>query len=64
MTDSTPPALDGIPIAQQVTQMALRLHFLEVERTRIAAVLKRFAEAELSLSSVQPVLKLSKELNP
>ena len=35
-----------------------------LERARVAAILKRFYLAEMSLSALQPVLELAVELNP
>lgn len=40
-----------------------RMEFLEAERTRIAAILARFAAAPISISSIQPLLELNNELN-
>ena len=46
----------------QIREQARRVEALLVERAHIAMVLATFADAELSLGSVQPVLALAEQL--
>ena len=48
----------------EIQRLAGRVEALRLERSRIAAVLARFYRAEISMSSVEPVLELAKEMNP
>ncbi len=47
-----------------LTELEYRIDALLAERTRIVTVLGDFLDAPVTLSSLQPVLLLAKELNP
>ena len=70
-TDDAPqPLIDVLQDTQalldvlddQIREQARRVEALLTERAHIAAVLTTFAAAELSLSSVQPVLELAADM--
>lgn len=55
---------DTLPIDTPAVRIVNAAAELLAERQRIAKVLAAFYRAELSMSSVQPILALALELNP
>lgn len=56
---------DNINSESRVMRMIEDLRALQAERDHIAAVLARFWEAApMTLSSIQPILDLARQLNP
>ena len=53
-----------VPETEAAREWAGALERLLDERAEIAAILKTFYEADLSMSSVQPILELAERLNP
>ncbi len=54
---------DGESLSDCLDRLSTQIEALRAERAHIAAVLETFRQAELSVSSVQPLLDLAEELN-